>query len=756
MNANGMRYLAHSANRLGATHRLKDHLQSVASLAAKFSHGSPWEDDARIAGLLHDLGKYGDLFQQRLRGDASAVDHWSAGAWSVLQRFRMASASLAIQGHHIGLQRLSGSDLRRLDPNTLVSNHPLGLRLSEVSAETLISRFLADGLLMPSAVNAPASNSIPGEEHIGHMLDIRMLFSALVDADFLDTEAHFEATTDGNPFRPEGPALNPDTAFVALERFRAKILPRGSSPQLMRLREDLWQACVSSASAPPGLWTLSAPTGAGKTLAMLGFALKHARHINAKRIVFVIPYLTIIEQTGSVYRSVFKNFPPGFVLEHHSLAVRGTPSQDRYGNPEQLLAENWDAPIIVTTSVQFLESLFSNRSSACRKLHRLKNSLILFDEVQTLPLALTIPTLAALAHIARYRTSVVFSTATQPAFGHLNPAIREWTPSGWQANELASPALGLFSRLRRTNVSWPKTGDRPSWAAVAERLAAHEQVLCIVNLKRHASDLVDLLRQTDGERLLHLSTRMCPCHRGRALDMARDRLKRGHPCIMISTQCIESGVDIDFPTVFRAFGPLEAIAQAAGRCNREGKQAIGNVHVFLPEDAVYPDRAYEQASAVTQMILQDTGPGGMDLHDPFVFQRYYRALYDLTRPGALRRELQEAIKAYDFPAVATEYHVVPDNSINILVPYEPQIQTYQDLRQEAEEKGLRTDWIRRARLLSVSLFRPKDSDPIWHSLTPVRIRRNENSDEWFIYQELSHYNDLTGLSPPGVPPVWLA
>ncbi|MCX5999800.1 MAG: CRISPR-associated helicase/endonuclease Cas3, partial [Chloroflexi bacterium] len=271
----------------------------------------------------------------------------------------------------------------------------------------------------------------------------------------------------------------------------------------------------------------------------------------------------------------------------------------------RLLAENWDAPIIVTTSVQLLESLFSKSPSACRKLHRLAGSVILFDEVQTLPVALAVPTLATLSHLSkRYGTTVVFSTATQPAFEHLHGEVKQYSLGGWQPDEIVPPSLNLFQRARRTRVEAPDF-DRPvTWAQLAGRLASHEQVLCVVNLKKQLSRLFDLLQQHGTDGLLCLSTNMCPAHREVVLSMVKERLASGRVCRLISTKCVEAGVAIDFPAVYRAFGPLDAIAQAAGRCNRNGRAERGTVSVFLPEEEGYPDGAYRQAADTTRILLK--------------------------------------------------------------------------------------------------------------------------------------------------------
>ncbi|MGH8527640.1 MAG: CRISPR-associated helicase/endonuclease Cas3, partial [Gammaproteobacteria bacterium] len=340
--------------------------------------------------------------------------------------YKAVAAALAIQGHHIGLQRLNKDGCSSFDLQKITHNHPLQLSLSSNSLDELKDRLAADGISRHQSQGTICGMDL--SSRIDRMLDIRLLFSALVDADFLDTEAHFEGGADGKCYRQPGPPLQPERALeILLSHVKRLQVGTQADPRVAEVRAALHKACLDAAESSTGLFTLTAPTGSGKTLAMLALALAHARKHGLRRVVMVIPYLSIIEQTAQIYRDIIApHFGDEYVLEHHSLAGRGAEQNrtDNEGNgtedPERrrrLLAENWDAPMVVTTSVQMLESLFSNRPSACRKLHRLARSVILFDEVQTLPASLAVPTLAALSHLAHaYGSSVVFYTDTQPAF----------------------------------------------------------------------------------------------------------------------------------------------------------------------------------------------------------------------------------------------------------------------------------------------------------------------------------------------------
>ncbi|MBF0564368.1 MAG: DEAD/DEAH box helicase [Nitrospirae bacterium] len=361
------------------------------------------------------------------------------------------------------MQQGNKEALQWLNPKTLAKNHPLKLKLSDEDYNRLENRLTDDGL----SIDKPKDMVIDVKSLFGkpltEMLDVRMLFSCLTDADFLDTEAHFEGNIKGSLYRESGPALDVKKALHSLEHYMTtNIYGKNDANIIVRdARNALWEMIVKSATMESGLFTLTAPTGSGKTLAMLKFALEHAAVNNLRRVVLVVPFLSIIEQTALIYRSVFQEFPERYVLEHHSLAGLGNEStendcENAGERARRLLAENWDAPIIITTNVQLLESLFSNRPSACRKLHNLMGSIIMFDEAQTLPQALAVPTLGALSHLSKaYHCSVVFATATQPAFDSLHDAVKVFVSAGWQPVEAVPDHARLYNALRRYEVQWP-------------------------------------------------------------------------------------------------------------------------------------------------------------------------------------------------------------------------------------------------------------------------------------------------------------
>lgn len=769
-------FLAHSCNDDGAgvAELLREHLRRVADRAARFAAAFGADQQARAAGILHDLGKYADQFQRRLRGSRErGRDHWTVGALAALTSKNLGLfPALAIAGHHVGLGILT--DLGRSCCEMLDALKKDRDKFTSTDRKLLLQRFTADGFQLPKVTQGLNLTN----QFAADMLDVRMLFSALVDADFLETEAHFrgDAQTPHRP-RPDGPLLDIHKAIAALERHVAGVRQAFHDVPMAAARMSLYQACIAAAESPPGLFTLSAPTGAGKTLAMLAFALHHARAHGLRRLVLVMPFLNIIDQTAQVYREIFSRtngFDDHSVLEHHSVADYRDPTsedeaEDHAASRARWLTENWDAPIILTTTVQFFESLFSNRPSRCRKLHRLAQSVILFDEVQTLPLKLAVPTLAALSRLADpagpYRATVLFATATQPAFDALDSRVREsLAASGWRPVEIVParerPAL-YAAAAKRVQIEWrhktPMDLDE-----LASRLQGHDRVLCIVNLKRHAAGLAATLRDRGAKGLFHLSTNMCPAHRAKVLETVNRRLLEGAPVRLVATQCVEAGVDLDFPVVYRALAPLEAIAQAAGRCNRHGRGVPGRVIVFKPQDdrTLYPPGYAEAVDATETFLASLAAQTGLDtmevLNDPERLRAYFRHLYNLSGRATTEpddeRPLLNAIREGDFREVASLYKLIQRDSIQVLVPYDPE--AFQQLVAESRtlpqsSPGAVRDWCRRAAPYAVGLYRPRTVAPILPFLEPVSFshRQAEWQDaEWFVALPELCYDPLLGVS----------
>lgn len=656
-------FFAHSGSRSDFSdwQPLATHLLNVAELARQFAREAcadnvALEEQTYLAGLLHDLGKYRPGFQAMLRGCPPPVKeswHKQAGAAKAAEGNHLA-AVYAIAGHHGGMpERARLKDIIRGDAGQPV-------------ARAVWADATRDCPRLGELSRAP-----PELDGLAAELFTRMLFSCLVDADWTDT-----ATFYANGQRDLVPPLDPETW---LSRVLAYIQDRSAAcknPSLAAIRSEILNACLTAAELPPGLFSLTVPTGGGKTLSGLAFALKHAASHGLRRVIYVAPYLSILEQNARVFRQAlgFERGDPQ-VFEHHSLAEPPGNDDDEHTDRDDRArrAENWDAPVILTTSVQFFESLFAHRPGRCRKLHNIANSVVLLDECQTLPPDLVAPTCSMLGQLAgQFRTSIVLCTATQPAFDH--PKIPERLTG---VREVAPASLNLFARLRRVRVEWPKAGETLDWPGVAERMLQRHAALCIVNTRRAARELFAELRQRTGAPVLHLSTSMCPEHRLAVLDRAKKLLEANQPCYLVSTQLIEAGVDIDFPFVLREMAPLEAIIQAAGRCNREGLlnhdsgEPGGTVVVFrslaakqepsryFPRDGWY----HAGRDKVEHEFLNSGSEPQIDKPDDI--RKYFELLY---WSGNLdKKHIQVQRGQFHFPNVACEYRLIDDEGVPVVV-----------------------------------------------------------------------------------------
>lgn len=671
------RYYAHTAedehgNRVTDQRQwqpLAEHLQNVASLAAEFAKPFGAAPEAYFAGLLHDLGKYRDEFQAYLRGErpsSTETQHAIYGAaWARDENRQLPCSALAIAGHHAGLHN-------QCDIEGMCSIRCLGIPETVSSLISLLESELGS---IPPSPELPswvltalaAGNAFAAEFYA------RLIFSCIVDADRLDT-AYWPASP------PPDTPLNTDTLIAAVHAERTRKAAANPDSPLAALRNHIFDTALDRAALPPGFFSLTVPTGGGKTLASMAFALAHARRHGLRRVIVVIPYLSIIEQNAAEYRRIFGE---GIVLENHSSVGPSDDADEEEQSRIELVSENWDAPVIVTTSVQFLESLFAASPTRCRKLHRIPRSIVIFDEVQTLPTHLLAPTFNVLRELAaNYETSFVFSSATQPAFRRC-PAL----PDGFlpaELREIAPAPDELFQKLRRVTYRLPSPGETFDWPTLAPHLAATPQVLCVLNLTRHARELWEQLTQhlrqlhgfdlPDDEAPIHLSSSMCAQHRLDLIARIKERLRTGHSCRVISTQLIEAGVDVDFPEVWRAIGPLDSIVQVAGRCNREGRRATGTVHVFQPADHKQPLGVYRSASDQAALTLASFGnPATAAEHlatSSNIFSDYFQALYqvvntDHAKPG--EATIQEDRSYLRYREVARKARVIEDSGTPVII-----------------------------------------------------------------------------------------
>jgi len=622
--------------------RLEDHLLNVATKAEKWTakfHSADWGWNA---AWLHDLGKAADEFQAYLRrenglDDAeydlaghARVNHSSAGAaFSEKTLGQIAGRAIAylVAGHHAGLPDFYSSDTGRA---------ALQIRLAE--GKENLSRICTAteqiGKQLRRDVKPP-----PYVKLYNFHLWIRMLFSCLVDADFLDTEDFINPEQAKNrKGYPALPILKP--IFDGHMEGMARMAP---NTPVNLVRREVLTACRNAAQRDPGLFSMTVPTGGGKTLSAMAFALDHAVTYGKSRIIYVIPYTSIIEQTAKILADIFgiEN-----VIEHHSNL-----DPDKETQRSRLASENWDAPVIVTTNVQLFESLYAAKPGRCRKLHNIINSVVILDEAQLLPPELLDPCVDVINQLSRnYSVTIVLATATQPALPKLD-----------KPREIITNPAMLYERLKRTKIIPPANlNDSSKWEDIAKRLQQHDQVLCVVNTRRDCYDLYKLM--PDGT--IHLSALMCGEHRSEKIQGIKQRLKLGLTTRVISTQLVEAGVDIDFPVVYRALAGLDSIAQASGRCNREGKLneegMFGEVYVFVPPKRS-PRGLLRKGEDKTRELfcLPDFNP-----QHPAEFTRYFNLFYSSVNDTGTRFKewLQNDVPNVQFRTAGNKFQLIDDQA----------------------------------------------------------------------------------------------
>jgi CRISPR-associated endonuclease/helicase Cas3 len=706
--------------------RLNDHLVATGELARQLAESTRPGDlrfaaTARAVGLLHDIGKYQHAFQEYLLGRGRGAPHSIHGAVIACDRWRAEEAGYAIAGHHAGLP------------------HPSAGRGS-MKSRLLEARSAIEPLWSAATADCPqlADCEIPPDDGAdGADLRTRMLFSCLVDADRLNSSGLTTYTpreiTDANAM------------LAAVLTKIAEKTSRVDDGPVKEARRQVLDACLQAAGHPARLLSLTVPTGGGKTLASLAFALRRAalHPDRPRRVVVVIPFLSIIEQNAGVFADALGPF---VVLEHHSgelQRLRIHPEKRVFvpvdteeihdaQPPYREGLENWDAPVIVTTAVRFFETLFSNRPADLRRAHNLARSIIILDEVQTVPRKYLEPILSILRDLAEnWSSTVVCCTATQPAFEKrtaFDARDPRWEPG--TIHEIVPDPVSLSRPLRRVEVEWPARQPL-AWKDVAERMNRARRSLCIVNLRNHARLLYEeLQRVADRDVIFHLSTRMCAVDRLRVLRAIHDRLKVPNAtCLVAATQLVEAGVDLDFPVVFRALGPLDSIIQAAGRCDREGGITAalgrpgGRVVVFKTEDGKGPPGIYAEATELTELMLKDEA---IDLYDAEVLTNYFQRLYVREETG---RNIEIARRGLQFPKVAEEFDYIADHTENVLIPFDDEAHrlivrltdngAFEPATRRGLQRymvGLRPDEFRSAQIAAlrkIPLFRTTDKQEAW-------------------------------------------
>lgn len=706
-----MKYLAHISEDGTREQSIKSHLEETALLAKGFADEFGYGDWGYFCGMLHDIGKYSDKFQRRIKGSGETVDHATAGAQLCLTlgkekgSFYVAPA-YCIAGHHAGLPD-TGACADTGDRGTFTGRmkkkiEDYGAYQEEISVPLLPPpAFLARGKKDPTFTMS---------------FLIRMLYSCLVDADYLDTETFMK---DGGAGRMTGEGI-----LALLEKLNCHIanwLVNEETDTINRRRTEILKSCIEKGRAQKGLFRLTVPTGGGKTVASLAFALNHGAAHGMKRVIYVIPYTSIIEQNAKVFRDILGDEN---VLEHHS-GIDFESSDEL--KSKQLAAENWDLPVVVTTNVQFFESLFSNKTSKCRKLHNIANSVIIFDEAQMLPNDYLLPCIAAMEELLRYYgSSIVLCTATQPS-------LQKFFPEDIQYTELCPRMEEQFRFFKRASF---KNLGRITEEELLDRLRSEEQALCILNTKNDVQRLYGKIKE---EGIYHLSTFMYPKHRQQRLEAIRERLKSGKKCIVIATSLVEAGVDLDFRTVYRELAGVDSMIQAAGRCNREGKREAkaSFAYYFQWEEPRRIPGQEQQIDIAKQIIRRHEDIASLE-----AIQEYFTRLYHFKGAALDRKGIMEEFQRgrFAFATVGKEFKLIEQNAKTILIPVEERAK---EIAEELKLKGASKKLIREAGKYCVNVY-----DNLFRKMYGAGMFvgvSEELKEEFFVLKDCSNYSDETGL-----------
>jgi CRISPR-associated endonuclease/helicase Cas3/CRISPR-associated endonuclease Cas3-HD len=637
----------------GKFQTVSDHLENVAKLSGEFAKDFGAENTAYVCGMLHDVGKCSSEFQDRLLNNAPKVDHSTAGAMEVGKLYGESFKRLLgyiICGHHSGLMNYGSEESGlKLRFNKKIPKY-------EFQAKNIKGDVKQLSMELPKKIG----------EHKGFSIGfyIRMVYSCLVDADFLDTEEFMDmAASEKRKGNEDFSVLNNlFKSYMEIKNIN------NNKSQINTFRQEIYEDCIKAGRQDVNLFSLTVPTGGGKTLSSMAFALEHLKHNNLKKIICVIPYTSIIEQNAKQYKDIFGQEN---VLEHHSnfdfseVNVHTEvdsiiPSEKSEYSVEKLkyASENWDIPIIVTTNVQFFESLFANKSSRCRKIHNIANSVVIIDEAQMMPTKFLKPTLNALTELVNnYNTSVVLTTATKPEFPE--NILKE------KPKEIIEKPEKLYDALKRVKVNYlGKLSDEK----LVERIDNLERVLVVVNTRKHAQKLYE---KADKNNLFHLSANMCPAHRSEVLQKIKIKLKNNEPCKIISTQLIECGVDISFPVVYRALSGIDSIAQAAGRCNREGETDLGQVYVFESTEEYGKAILYQSRTAECGRQILEKFEEPLSLQ---AISRYFELLYDTEKDRLDTKNIMDNFEerakelAFSFEKTAKDYKLI-DETESLIIPY---------------------------------------------------------------------------------------
>lgn len=700
-----MKYVAHLQEEREQT--VKEHLEGTAKLSGEFAKKFGKEEWGYCCGYLHDIGKYSVEFQHKIRENGNEqIDHSTAGAKVCVEKGGLYPImSYCIAGHHAGLPNYGSSQDGGFE-STLMGR--MKKTLKDYSA-------YQDEIEIPKVTTVPIAYGETKNPDFSLSVFIRMLYSCLVDADFLDTEAFMKK---GEIKRDTGESI--EILLQKLEKYVSKWLLNKEINTVNGRRTEILRNCLEARKREKGLFRLTVPTGGGKTVASLAFALRHAVYNNMDRIIYVIPYTSIIEQNAQIFRSILGDEN---VLESHCNVDYGDSEE---WNPMKLAAENWDKPVVVTTNVQFFESLFGNKSSKCRKLHNIANSVIIFDEVQMLPADYLKPCIAMIEElVSSFGVSAVLCTATQPA-------LQPFFQSGISAYELCPRMEEQFAFFKRTTF---QNLDKISEEDLIEKLSGEYQALCIVNTKKKAQALYKALK---GQGVFHLSTSMYPKHRKRVLEEVRRCLNNGERCLVLSTSLVEAGVDLDFQSVYRQLAGIDSVIQAAGRCNREGKRSPeeSNVYVFRFEEQERILGQRKQIEAAKTLVSE-----GKDISALETIEEYFKFLYHLKSSELDKKNIMAQFKGIkcNFPKVAEDFKMIENDTKTVFIPIEEEAQ---DLLQQLKYQGFTKTSMRKAGQYSVTLY-----DDVIEKMEAAGMIElvAENINDFYELKDKERYTEEFGL-----------
>ena len=695
-----MKYIAHREE--DREQLLLDHLTGTAEKAKEFAEVFGKGEWGYCCGMLHDLGKYSDKFQRRIRGEDIKVDHATAGARVCLELGGMYPfMEYCIAGHHAGLPDAGGKSDAGNSPTLN------GRRKKKIEDFQAYKKEIC----IPELKTVPIDINKTTNAEFSLGMFMRMLYSCLVDADFLDTE---EFMVNGNTGRQQGE--NMPQLLEKLEKHIAGWLENKEIESVNGRRTEILRACLDAGEKEKGLFRLTVPTGGGKTIASLAFALRHAVKHHMDRIIYVIPYTSIIEQNAGVFREILGDQN---VLENHCNVDYESTEELK---PMQLASENWDKPVIVTTNVQFFESLFANKSSKCRKLHNMANSVIIFDEAQMLPNDYLKPCLTAIEELViNYEVSAVLCTATQPALDPFFKNIKQIT----ELCPRMEKQFTFFKRVHLENIG------KLSEEALKNYLLEETHALCIVNTKKRAQKIYHELK---GKGIFHLSTSMYPKHRKRVLKQVKERLANKEKCILISTSLVEAGVDIDFPVVFRQEAGLDSVLQAAGRCNREGRSAMGHTFVFsLAAEKRNPFGSMADSNNARLNLPEDS-----DWFAPSTMKAYFCQLYSRKQTFDEKDIKHWLYKPTElcFETASKEFRLIDDTSINVIVNWENSMELIEQLK----ESGCTYSLVKQLAKFTVGIRSYDFKQLKGYGLV------EEILEGIYVLADRSQYNKATGLS----------